>query len=68
MKTSLMKLANILTIVATLFLVVGLVYVVIKNQPTAELISTASFCYVSIAVFNYLMFGAATLWHMKTAE
>jgi hypothetical protein len=68
MKSSLMKFANLLTIAATLFLVVGLGYVVVKDQPVADLISTASFCYVSIAVFNYLLFGAATLWHMKIDE
>lgn len=68
MKSSIMKFANLLTIAATLFFIVGLGYVVVKNQPVAELISTASFGYVSIAVFNYLMFGVATLWHMKINE
>lgn len=65
MKASLKKIANILTITATIFFVIGLVYFFVKNRPIGDLISTVSFCYVSIAAFNYLMFGAATLWHMK---
>lgn len=65
MKILLKKLANILTIAATLFLVVGLGYVFVNNRSISDLISEVSFCYVAIAVFNYIVFGAATLWHMN---
>ncbi len=66
MKTLLKKFANTLTIATTLFLVVGLGYVLVKNQPISDLISKVSFCYVAIAAFNYITFGAATLWHKKS--
>lgn len=66
MKTSLKKFANILTIAATLFLVIGMGYVMVKNQPLSDFVSEVSFCYVAIAAFNYLVFGAATLWHKKS--
>ncbi|MGZ8984612.1 MAG: hypothetical protein ACXW11_11800 [Methylotenera sp.] len=66
MKTLLKRFANILTIAATLFMVVGLGYMLVKNQPISDLISEISFCYVAIAVFNYITFGAATLWHKKS--
>ena len=65
MKTVLKKITNTLTVATTLFLLAGLGYVLLKNLPVSDLISPISFCYVSIAAFNYLMFGAATLWHNK---
>ncbi len=65
MKTSLKKLANVLTVGTTMFFIIGLVYFLVKHLPIGDLISTISFCYVSIAAFNYLIFGAATLWHIK---
>lgn len=66
MKTSLKKFANVLTIAATLFLVIGMGYVMVKDLPMSDFISEVSFCYVAVAVFNYLIFGAATLWHKKS--
>lgn len=66
MKTSLKKFANILTIAATLFFVIGMGYVMVKNLPLSDFISEVSLCYVAIAVFNYLIFGTAALWHKKS--
>ena len=66
MKTSLKKFANILTIAATLFFVIGIGYVMVKNLPLGDFISEVSLCYVVVAVFNYLIFGTATLWHKKS--
>ncbi|MEI8361768.1 MAG: hypothetical protein WCG35_00920 [Betaproteobacteria bacterium] len=66
MKTTLKKLANTLTIAATLFLLIGSGYVLVKNQPLGDFVSEAAFCYLAIAVFNYLVFGAAILWHKKS--
>lgn len=66
MKTSLKKFANILTIAATLFFVIGIGYVMVKNLPLGDFISEVSLCYVAVAVFNYLIFGTATLWHKKS--
>jgi len=65
MKTLLKKFANILTIATTILLVSGLAYVLINNQPISNVISEIAFCYVTIAVFNYITFGTATLWHKK---
>ncbi|MDP3678709.1 MAG: hypothetical protein Q8R23_06440 [Methylotenera sp.] len=65
MKIWLKRFANILTIVATLFLIVGLGYVLVKHQPIGDFISEAALCYLAIAAFNYIIFGAATLWHKK---
>jgi len=66
MKNLLKKIANILTIAITLFLIVGLAFVLTKNQPISDLISEIAFCYLTIAVFNYITFGTATLWHKKS--
>lgn len=68
MKTLLKTIANILTVIVTLFLVVGFGYVLVNHKPVSDLISEVAFCYLSIAVFNYIVFGAATLWHMKIKD
>lgn len=65
MKIWLKHFANLLTIGASLFLIIGLGYVLVKNLPVADFISEAALCYLAIAAFNYIMFGAATLWHKK---
>lgn len=65
MKIWLKRFANILTISATLFLAIGLGYVLVKNQPIGDFISEAALCYLAVAAFNYIMFGTATLWHKK---
>jgi hypothetical protein len=57
------RITNILTIVATLLMVFGLIYVVVKDKPIGDFISEVALCYLAISAFNYLMFGAATLWH-----
>ncbi len=66
MKTLLKKITNSLTIITTLLLVVGLGYKLYQNQPLSDLISEIAFCYLVIAVFNYITFGAATLWYKKS--
>lgn len=66
MKIILKKFANLLTIATTIFLVVGLGYAIVKNQSIGNLISEIAFCYLTVAVFNYIVFGAATLWHKKS--
>ncbi len=66
MKKILKQFANILTVATTIFLVVGLGYVFVKNQPIGDFISEVAFCYLAIAAFNYITFGAATLWHKKS--
>lgn len=63
MNILLKKFANILTIAATLFLVIGLVYVIVKQLPMGDLISQVAFCYVAIAAFNKIALGMPTLWH-----
>jgi hypothetical protein len=65
MKTSLKRFANMLTVAATLLLVFGMGYVLVKKLPIGDFISEISFCYIAIAVFNYMIFGTATLWHKK---
>jgi len=60
------KFANILTVLATLLLLVGFAYIIIKNQPISGFVSEIAFCYLAIGVFNYLLFGTATLWHKKS--
>jgi hypothetical protein len=57
------RITNVLTIAATLFMVIGLLYVVVKGKPIGDFISEVAFCYLAISAFNYLMFGGATLWH-----
>ena len=66
MKKILKVSTNILTIAATLFLATALTYVFVKNQPISDVFAAASFCYVAIAAFNFLMLGEATLWHKDT--
>lgn len=66
MKIILKKFANLLTIATTIFLVVGLGYAVIKNKPISDLVSEIAFCYLTVAVFNYIVFGSASLWHKKS--
>jgi hypothetical protein len=55
--------ANILTIAATLYLLIGLVIVFTKDQPLADLIAQVAFFYVAIAAFNKVVLGTPTLWH-----
>ena len=56
--------ANILTIAASLFLLVGLWFVFTKGQqPLADLIAQVAFFYVVIAAFNKIVLGVPTLWH-----
>jgi len=57
------RITNILTIAATILMVLGLIYVVVKDKPIGDFISEVALCYLAISAFNYLMFGAATLWH-----
>ncbi len=68
MKILLKKCANTLTIATSIFLAIGLGYMFVKNQPISDLISEISFCYLAIAVFNYITFGTATLWHQKSSS
>ena len=63
MNILLMKFANILTIAATLFLVFGLAYVLVKHLPISDLIAQVAFFYVAIAAFNKIALGTPTLWH-----
>ncbi len=65
MKIWLKRFANILTISTTLFLTIGLGYVFVNNRPVGDFISEVALCYLAVAAFNYIMFGAATLWHKK---
>lgn len=55
--------ANILTIAASLFLLVGLWLVFTKGQPLADLVAQVAFFYVAIAAFNKVVLGVPTLWH-----
>ena len=55
--------ANILTISATLFLLIGLGFVFLKNLAFADLIAQVAFCYVAIAAFNKIVFAKPTLWN-----
>ena len=55
--------ANTLTIAVTLYLVVGIGLVFLKNQPFADLIAQVAFFYVAIAAFNKVVLGLPTLWH-----
>jgi hypothetical protein len=56
-------LANVLTIAASIFLLIGLWLVFTKDQPLADLIAQVAFFYVAIAAFNKVVLGAPTLWH-----
>jgi cellobiose-specific phosphotransferase system component IIC len=66
MKKILKTLANILTGLTTLLMVIGLGYNLMSNLPLSDLFAEVSFCYVAIAAFNFLMLGEATLWHKRT--
>jgi len=57
------KFANLLTIAATLFLLIGLGFVIVKNLAITDLIAQVAFCYVAIAAFNKITLGTPTLWH-----
>ena len=63
MKVLLKKLANSLAVAVSLFLVGGFVYVLADSLPLGDFIYSIAFCYLAIAVLNYLVFGTAKLWH-----
>jgi hypothetical protein len=54
---------NILTIAASLFLLIGLGFVILKNLSFPDLIAQVAFCYIAIAAFNKIILGTPTLWH-----
>lgn len=54
---------NLLTIAATLFLLIGLGFVILKNLPFTDLLAQVAFCYVAIAAVNKIILGTPTLWH-----
>jgi hypothetical protein len=60
---NLKKIANISSIATTLFLIIGLGFVIVKNLTLTDLIAQVAFCYVAIAAFNKIMFGTPTLWN-----
>jgi len=55
--------ANVLTIATTLFLLIGLGFVIVKNNSFSDLIVQVAFCYVAIAALNKVILGTPTLWH-----
>jgi hypothetical protein len=55
--------ANILTIAASIFSLIGLWFVFTKDHPLADLIAQVAFFYVAIAAFNKVVLGVPTLWH-----
>ncbi|MEY3863062.1 MAG: hypothetical protein RIR60_1428 [Pseudomonadota bacterium] len=57
------KLANSLTVAVSVLLVAGFVYVLAHSLPLGDFIYSIAFCYLAIAVLNYLVFGTAKLWH-----
>ncbi len=63
MKVLLKKVANSLTVAVSLLLVGGFVYVLANHLPVGDFIYSIAFCYLAIAVLNYLLFGTAKLWH-----
>ena len=63
MKVLLKKLANSLTVAVSVLLVGGFVYVLANSLPLGDFIYSIAFCYLAIAVLNYLVFGTAKLWH-----
>ncbi len=63
MKVLLKKVANSLTVAVSLLLVGGFVYVLVNHLPVGDFIYSIAFCYLAIAVLNYLLFGTAKLWH-----
>lgn len=65
MKILLKKFANTLTLFTSILLIVGLGYVIVKHQPIGDFISEIAFCYLTIGVFNFIVFGTASLWHQE---
>lgn len=65
MKILLKKFANALTLFTSILLIVGLGYVIVRHQPIGDLISEIAFCYLTIGVFNFIVFGTASLWHQE---
>jgi hypothetical protein len=63
MKVLLKKVANSLTVGVSVLLVGGFVYVLANSLPLGDFIYSIAFCYLAIAVLNYLVFGTAKLWH-----
>ncbi|MBZ4200588.1 MAG: hypothetical protein LAC66_01680 [Methylotenera sp.] len=63
MKILLKKVANSLTIAVSVLLVGGFLYVLANQLPVGDFIYSMAFCYLAIAVLNYLIFGTAKLWH-----
>jgi membrane protein DedA with SNARE-associated domain len=63
MKILLKKFTNALTFFTSILLVVGLGYVIVENLPIGDFISEIAFCYLTIAVLNFIIFGTASLWH-----
>ena len=63
MKVILKKVANSLTVGVSVLLVGGFVYVLANSLPLGDFIYSIAFCYLAIAVLNYLVFGTAKLWH-----
>ena len=63
MKVLLKKIVNSLTLALSVLLVVGFVYVLANSLPLGDFIYSIAFCYLAIAVLNYLVFGTAKLWH-----
>jgi hypothetical protein len=55
--------ANTTTVSVTIYLLIGLGLVFIKNQSFADLIAQVAFFYVAIAAFNKVVLGVPTLWH-----
>lgn len=63
MKVLLKKVANGLTVAVSVSLVGGFVYVLANSLPLGDFVYNIAFCYLAIAVLNYLVFGTAKLWH-----
>jgi hypothetical protein len=63
MKVLLKKVANSLTVAVSVLLMGGFVYVLAHSLPLGDFIYSIAFCYLAIAVLNYLVFGTAKLWH-----
>lgn len=47
----------------SVLLVGGFGYVLANSLPLGDFIYSIAFCYLAIAVLNYLVFGTAKLWH-----
>jgi hypothetical protein len=50
-------------VAVSVLLVGGFVYVLAHSLPLGDFIYSIAFCYLAIAVLNYLVFGTAKLWH-----